>query len=537
MPSSPQKRRLAYVQRRARLDDTVGMAEKLTVSLLGRLAVHNKLITMDQLAEATSEQGRRRDGTPLGDILLEMGFIDKNKRELLVKAQREMLVKARARQAAANAAPGLEADPTSNGEQATPQAVEARPAQQSESPQQRQQPPHQQPPSQRKQQSPESEPQDTQQSETAPAPRERAQLAGAVTSFVPTEADRSRFDQTLSDLVSRGASDIHIHAGAPIKFRIHGELQPRDSDIVNASDAERLILSGLAPDQREQFATQGELDFCHSIDGVGRFRANVYRQHRGVDGVFRFIPSVPPSLEKLGLPMSLAKFVNYHQGMVLCTGPAGCGKSSTLAALVDLINDERREHILTIEDPIEFLHVSKRCLVNQRSVNHHTDSFARALRGALREDPDVIVIGELRDLETISLALSAAETDHLVIATLHTNNAIRTINRLVGAFPADQQGQVRTMMSESLRAVVSQRLIRRVDGQGRVAAVEKLVITKAVGNLIRENKTFQIHSILQTGASQGMCLMDESIKQHLLAGTISREDAEANCENPSSLDG
>ena len=207
------------------------------------------------------------------------------------------------------------------------------------------------------------------------------------------------------------------------------------------------------------------------------------------------------------------------------------------AALVDLINEERHEHILTIEDPIEYLHPSKRCLVNQRSVHRHTESFARALRAALREDPDVIVVGELRDLETISLALSAAETGHLVMATLHTNNAIRTLNRIIGAFPADQQGQVRMMISESLRVVISQRLIPRADGQGRVAAIENLVVNRAVGNLIRENKTFQIHSILQTGSSQGMILLDHSIKALLDAGTISREEALRNCEDAKILGG
>jgi twitching motility protein PilT len=295
-------------------------------------------------------------------------------------------------------------------------------------------------------------------------------------------------------------------------------------------------MSALTPEQRDQFAERGEIDFCYTLNGVGRFRANAYRQQRGVDGVFRHIPQKPPSLEDLGLPTSLAKFTNYHQGMVLVTGPTGCGKSSTLAALVNLINEERREHILTIEDPIEYLHPSKRCVVNQRSVHSHTETFARALRAALREDPDVIVIGELRDLETISLALSAAETGHLVLATLHTNNAIRTLNRLIGAFPADQQGQIRMMISESLRAVISQRLLRRADGKGRVAAVEKLVTTRAVGHLIRENKTFQLHSILQTGATQGMGLLDHAIKAHLDAGTISKEEALKHCDDAKLLE-
>jgi twitching motility protein PilT len=262
---------------------------------------------------------------------------------------------------------------------------------------------------------------------------------------------------------------------------------------------------------------------------------NLYRQQRGVDAVLRFISPEPPTLEQLGLPSSLARFTTYPQGLVLVTGPTGCGKTSTLAALVNLINEERREHILTIEDPVEYIHPSKRCLVNQRSVHRHTASFARALRAALREDPDVVVIGELRDLETISLALTAAETGHLVLATLHTDNAIRTINRIVGSFSSDQQSQIRSMISESLRAVVSQRLIPRADGKGRVAAIEVLVVTKAVANLIRENKTFQIHSVLQTGAAQGMSLLDASIRQHVQSGAISREEAQRYCAEPKSL--
>src|SRR5690606_37950650 len=213
----------------------------------------------------------------------------------------------------------------------------------------------------------------------------------------------------------------------------------------------------------------GQIDFAYSIEGIGRFRANLYRGQTGLNGVFRFVPSFVPSLVQLGLPTELTKLTTFHQGLVLVTGPAGCGKSTTLASLVNIINEERNDHILTIEDPIEYLHPSKRCLVNQRQVSRHTESFARALRAALSEDPDVIVIGELRDLETISLALTAAETGHLVIGTLHTSSAIRTVNRLVGAYPPDEQPQIRAMLSESLRAVISQRLLPRKDAHGRVA--------------------------------------------------------------------
>ncbi|MFQ5418579.1 MAG: type IV pilus twitching motility protein PilT, partial [Myxococcota bacterium] len=301
--------------------------------------------------------------------------------------------------------------------------------------------------------------------------------------------------------------------------------------------AERLVTSSLNEEQRARFLERGEIDFCYTLDGVGRFRASAYRQQRGSDAVFRSNPPEPPTLADLGLPSELARFTNYHQGLVLVTGPAGCGKSSTLAALVDLINEERKEHILTIEDPIEFVHANKRCMVNQRSVHQHTDSFARALRAALREDPDVIVIGELRDLETISLALTAAETGHLVLATLHTSTSIRTVNRLIGAFPSDQQSQVRTMLSESLRAVISQRLLPRSDGSGRVPALETLINTRATANLIRESKTFQIHSILQTGASQGMGLLDQSIARLVESGAVGRQDALRFCDDPKALRG
>jgi twitching motility protein PilT len=251
--------------------------------------------------------------------------------------------------------------------------------------------------------------------------------------------------------------------------------------------------------------------------------------------VFRAIPPNPPSLEELGLPATLARHANYHQGMVLLTGPAGCGKSSTLAAMVNIINRDRKDHIITIEDPIEYIHRSQKCVVNQRQVQRHTNSFARALRAALREDPDLIAIGELRDLETISLALTAAETGHLVLASLHTNNAIRTINRILGVFPPEQQEQIRTMVSESLRAVISQRLVVKADGSGRVPALEVLVCNKAVGNLIRENKTFQIKSVLQTGGVHGMCLLDASLSDLVKNKVITREEAARHAEEPAKL--
>jgi twitching motility protein PilT len=510
------------------------MANQRVIPLLGRLAVHNRMISMGQLSEATDEQGRRRDETTLGEILVEKGFISALQLKQLLHAQREMLARQRAKLAAESAAPGMEEPPQPTVKPArTPAPPEPdlsiKPAEADANlrPEPVAAPPAQAPAERG--------------AETAapPVPESAAGpvLAEGHAVCVPSESDRAEFDELIQRAVERGASDIHLHAGAPIKFRISGGMEAEGESVLDPEHAERLALSPLTADQREQFVALGEIDFAYTLRGGGRLRANVYRQQRGVDGVFRFIPPKPPSLEDLGLPTSIAKYINYHQGMVLVTGPTGCGKSSTLAALVDLINEERKEHILTIEDPIEYLHPSKRCLVNQRGVQNHTESFARALRAALREDPDVIVIGELRDLETISLALSAAETGHLVLATLHTNNAIRTLNRLIGAFPADQQGQIRMMISESLRAVISQRLIPRADGQGRVAAVEVMVVTRAVGNLIRENKTFQIHSILQTGASQGMTLLDHAIKAHLDAGTITREEALRQCEDEKVLGG
>jgi twitching motility protein PilT len=342
----------------------------------------------------------------------------------------------------------------------------------------------------------------------------------------------TRVVDLLQYLLEERGSDLLVKVGSPPSLRRNGKLERTTLDALGPEEIERLAAELLTPVKAEEFQTTGETDLAHSVPGLGRFRVNVYRQLRGVDGVFRSIPARVPTLADLGLPTSLAKFTNYHQGLVLVTGPANCGKSATLAALVDLINEERREHILTVEDPIEVLHPPKRCVVNQRTVGPHTGSFVRALRAALREDPDVIVIGELRDLETISLALTAAETGHLVFATLHTSGAIRTLNRIVGVFPADQQDQVRSMVSESMRAVISQRLVPAADGKRRVPALELLVNNKAVGNMIRENKAFQLQSVMQLGAAHGMCLLDDSLAKLVKEKVVARDEALRHCEDP-----
>jgi twitching motility protein PilT len=464
--------------------------------LIGRLALHYKLITEDQLAEATRQQSREGHRQKLGEILVGNGLLTPRRFEQLLAAQREVLAK---RQAAA-AAPERGRPPGAPAEQAMPPlAVAEMPPLAAAAP-----PPPIAPP---------------------PGPDEPA--AGAP----------ARLDRILAYAVRLGASDVHVHSGAPLEVRRHGQLAPIEAAPLDRATAERAIREILTPEEQSELDRHGQIDLAYAVPGVGRFRTNVYRQQRGLDAVFRAIPARPPTLSDLGLPLSLARFANFHQGLVLITGPAGCGKSSTLAALLHIVNEERRDHIITIEDPIEVLHPSKRCLVNQRQVGRHTGSFARALRAALREDPDVIAIGELRDLETISLALTAAETGHLVLATLHTSNAIRTVNRILGVFPPNQQDQIRTMVSESLRAVISQRLLPRADGAGRVPALEILVANRAVGNLIRENKTYQIKSVLQVGAAQGMCSLDASLAELVKSGAVARDEALKHAGDPARLGG
>jgi twitching motility protein PilT len=279
------------------------------------------------------------------------------------------------------------------------------------------------------------------------------------------------------------------------------------------------------------FKERRDLDLCYE-SAHGRYRANICRQRKGVDAVFRVIPEKIPTLEELHLPHTLKRFTDYRHGLVLLTGPAGCGKTATMAALIDIINERQHDHIVVVEEPIEYIIPSKNCNVNQRHVRVHTESFATALRSAMRADPDYIAVGEMRDLETISMAITAAETGHLVFGTLHTTNAIRSVDRVIDVFPPKEQDQIRSMVSESLRGVVSQQLLPRADGLGREPALEIMIATPAVSNLVREKKTFQLASVLQTGSKLGMVTMDDSINQLLKQKLISREVAVHFAENP-----
>jgi twitching motility protein PilT len=302
------------------------------------------------------------------------------------------------------------------------------------------------------------------------------------------------------------------------------------------SEIEAMLMEILSDDMRKTFTETNDLDFSYEINGVGRFRSNICRQHRGVDGTFRFIPAQIPSAESLGLPQSVTNLTKHHQGLILITGPAGQGKSTSIAALIDIINSEKQHHIITVEDPIEFIHPIKRGVVNQREVGKHTRAFANALRAALREDPDVIVVGEMRDLETISLAITAAETGHLVFGSLMTTSAAQTVDRILDSFPSGKQAQIRTMLSESLRGVVSQQLVPSIDGNSRVLACEVLICTLAVGNLIRERKTVQLSSTMQTSRNMGMQRMDDALMDLVYGGRISQEEAMRYSQNTRSLD-
>ena len=339
-------------------------------------------------------------------------------------------------------------------------------------------------------------------------------------------------DEYLAVGQEAGASDIHLGVNAPPIWRLHGTLEPiwpRAAKLT--SDETASLAEGfLTEAQKIQLNQRGDADFAYA-NSFGRFRTSVVRQRLGIDLVFRIIDTHVRSMDELGLPESLKLLTRYQNGLILVTGSVGSGKSTTLAALVEQVNLERREHIITLEDPIEYVFEPKGCHITQREVHTHTRSFSAALRGALREDPDVIMVGELRDLETISLAITAAETGHLVLGTLHTGTASRTLDRLLDVFPVDQQEQTRTMVSESLRGIISQQLVPRADGKGRVLALETLTNTPAVANVIREAKTFMLPGIIQTGRKQGMQLMDDALTGLRDQGLITIEEANARTEH------
>src|SRR4051794_18249786 len=343
------------------------------------------------------------------------------------------------------------------------------------------------------------------------------------------------FADVLMEVLRLKASDLHLTAGSPPMVREKGRLRALDYPALSPQMTREIIYSILTNDQRKKLENEWQIDFAYSIPGKARFRVNAYFQRASLGAAFRLIPNEMPELDSLGLPPVLRDFTKKPRGFVLVTGPTGSGKSTTLAAMLDVINRERHEHIMTIEDPIEFLHHHKSCVVNQRELGADAQSFALGLKAALRQDPDVILVGEMRDLETIATALTAAETGHLVFATLHTQDTAQTVDRIVDVFPPAQQQQVRVQLSISLQGICTQQLLPTADGRGRVVATEVLVPTPAVRNLIREGKTHQIYSAIQTGGSFGMQTMDTALAELVRRNVITRDLAEARSGTPSEL--
>ncbi|MCX5850235.1 MAG: type IV pilus twitching motility protein PilT [Deltaproteobacteria bacterium] len=341
----------------------------------------------------------------------------------------------------------------------------------------------------------------------------------------------AELDKVLKAATNAKASDLHLAPGEPFVIRQLGRLRKIQSASLTRERCEQLIYEILENDQKEKLNKQLQLDFAYEIPEVARFRGSAMRHQAGLSASFRIIPFEIPTFEKLGLPDTVKKIMDNHQGLILVTGATGQGKSSTMAAMVDYVNTNRAHHIITVEDPIEFIHPQKKCAVNQRQLGRDTLAYANALRGALREDPDVIVVGELRDLETISLSITAAETGHLVIGTLATSSAPKTIDRIIDSYPAAEQGQIRAMLGESIKAVITQRLIPRADLTSMALAVEILIGTLPMANLIRDGKVFQILSMMQMGKAVGMQIMDESIMSLFKAGTISATEAYLNANN------
>ncbi len=335
----------------------------------------------------------------------------------------------------------------------------------------------------------------------------------------------AQIDEYFTRMEEQGASDLHMVIGFPPLVRLRGDLVPLDFPVLTAESNKEILFEILDEDQQAAIEKNKDLDKAYELDGVGRFRCNFLYQKRGIGAVFRIIPTKILTLDQLGMPEVVNRISNYERGLVLVTGPTGSGKSTTMAAIIDMINDTHPKHIITIEDPLEFVHPNKKCIFSQREIGTHAESFGKALLVAAREDPDVILVGEMRDLETISLALTCAELGILVFGTLHTNSASKTIDRIINAFPSDEQAQARTMLSESLKAVIAQQLLKTKDGKGRCAAIEVLLGSSALASIIRDGKITQINSLIQTGLKQGMQTMDTHLQKLIDSGKITREAA------------
>ncbi len=366
------------------------------------------------------------------------------------------------------------------------------------------------------------------------APQEQEQIVGEVTT-ASRSLDDLALDELLELVVKKNGSDLHLAVGIPPVIRIDGKLLATNYPVLDTQHTQRLIYDILSDEQVQRFEGDWELDCSHQLYSISRFRVNVFRDRGNVAGAFRVIPTKIPTVRDLNLPPVLEELARRPRGLILVTGPTGSGKSTTLAAMLGQINTERSEHIITIEDPIEYMHTHRRSIINQREVGQDTHSFANALRAALREDPDVLLVGEMRDLETMQLAITAAETGHLVFATVHTNSAAQTVDRIVDVFPPSQQEQIRIMLSNNLVAVCTQQLLPRAGMGGRICCLEIMVASPAIRNLIREAKAHQITSIIQTSAHLGMQTMDQCLRDYYQRGLITYEDAVARAMNPEEL--
>jgi twitching motility protein PilT len=482
-------------------------------ALLGRLAIHYGFVTHEQLAEATRLQARRADGVRLGQVLVELGAMRLEQLDELLALQRKYL------QSRPRLGPELDAQalpPRNGGSDPEPAPVPVAIGAAAIVKRRRiVGPVEEAPPREAAHAVEESAP----EREAGPEPDEIAWIVPS-REHVPDPVALC-----VLDAFRLGASDVHAHAGAPLRVRLHGRLTQFGEDALRPEVLERAARAMLTEAEWARLQTDGQVDFVHTVPAVGRVRGNAYRQIRGVDVVLRLVPVLPPTLAQLGLPTHLARLTNHDRGLVVVTGPAGSGKSATIAAFVDLINEERAAHVMCVEHPLEHVHASKRSLVNQRSIGAQPDAYARAVRAAMRGDPDVIVIGELRDGETIALALAAAEAGHLVLATLETTHVVGAIQRLEHAFPPAQQGQIRARLADNLRAVLTQRLVRNAAGDGRVLAHGLLVVDASVGALIREGRLAQIDAAVRGGQAKGSVRLEDTLVSLVQRGVVAPQEA------------